>query len=326
MKKSLLTYVILLSQTFVLFSQSQSVHPEKIFTYTTYLSNFPDDAKKLDWWIPMASSNERQSVEVLSIKGLKGKITTETKYGNRMYYIGRDLKKTKPDDTLRVTITYKVKTAEKSVPEAKSLAPLEKVIPGENMQVYLGDNLLIPLKGPVADMYSRLELSPYPIRAARQIYDYLIDTMVYNYKAPGAGLGDVVWACNNLTGDCSDYHSIFIGLCRSHGIPADHGFGWPLRVSEGRTPVKYWHCWAKFWVEGPGWITIDASEADKHPEQKDYLFGTLNEVYLTISHGRDVILSPAQAGQPLNIFADPYAEIDGKKRENIWWIGYVENK
>ena len=70
--------------------------------------------------------------------------------------------------------------------------------------------------------------------------------MVYNYKAPGAG--DVIWACTNKTGDCSDYHSIFIGVCRSSGIPADHIFGLPLKA--GKNETKDWHCWASFWVKG----------------------------------------------------------------------------
>ena len=294
-----------------------------VFTYKTRVAGWSTNARTLDWWVPVASSNDRQTVEIVEIKGKKGKFTTEKKYGNRMYYVRQDLQKADPKDTLWLTITYKVTLNEKVVPEAKSLAQLPKVVPGKEMDVYLGSNQLIPLEGPVKNLYETLDLSPYPIVAARQIYDYLIDNMVYNYKAPGAGLGDVVWACDNMTGDCSDYHSIFIGLCRTHGIPADHAFGWPLRLKDGKGTVKYWHCWAKFWTEGAGWTTIDASEADKHPEQRDYLFGTLSDTYLTISHGRDVVLNPEQKGAPLNIFADPYVEVDGQTMENIWWEGQV---
>jgi hypothetical protein len=43
-----------------------------------------------------------------------------------------------------------------------------------------------------------------------------------------------------------------------------------------------------------------------------------------LSHGRDVILSPEQKGPPLNIFADPYVEIDGVKFEGAKWIGTFE--
>ena len=177
------------------------------------------------------------------------------------------------------------------------------------------------MKGPIIELRDAMQLPAQPIAAAKKIYESLITSMVYNYQAPGAGIGDALWACDSKTGDCSDYHSVFIGVCRSAGIPADHEFGIPLRPARANYPIKDWHCWAKFWVQGPGWITVDASEADKHPELKEYLFGTLSSDYLTISHGRDVDLMPKQKGASLNIFADPYSEIDGKPFSGIKWVG-----
>ncbi|HEX5023866.1 MAG TPA: transglutaminase domain-containing protein [Agriterribacter sp.] len=293
-------------------------------TYSCRVINIPADAKELDWWIPVPSSDDRQTVELLPVAPALGQITTEQKYGNRMLYRHYNLNTVKPADTLTITMTYILQLNEKSVPQAKSLAALPKEMAGNGMDVYLSSTRLIPLEGPIASLNQQLQLQDEPIRAARQIYDYLIDNMVYNYKAPGAGVGDVVWACNSKTGDCSDYHSIFIGLCRSSGIPADHVFGLPLRSNQEKGLVKDWHCWARFFVEGPGWITIDASEADKHPELRDYLFGTLSDQYLTLSHGRDVVLEPAQQGPPLNIFADPYVEVDGKPFTEVKWEGSFE--
>ncbi len=238
-----------------------------------------------------------------------------------MYYVQYHPQNEKLEDTVKIIFSYEVIIREKSVPEAKQLAPLPKVKPSESYQVYLTGNRMIPLEGPIIELKNAMNLPDQPIAAGRKIYDNLINRMVYNYKAPGAGLGDAVWACSSKTGDCSDYHSVFIGICRASGIPADHEFGIPLRNAQPSRIVKYWHCWAKFWVQGPGWITVDASEADKHPELTDYLFGTLSDDYLTLSHGRDVILQPRQKGEPLNIFADPYAEADGALFEGIKWFG-----
>ncbi len=104
---------------------------------------------------------------------------------------------------------------------------------------------------------------------------------------------------------------MFIALMRNVGIPADHEFGFPIRTpgSEGRIPS--YHCWARFHVEGVGWIPLDASEADKHPELFDYNFGAQSVNLFKFSHGRDVNLVPQQAGPALNKFIEPYAEIDG---------------
>lgn len=316
-------YITLFAAIFIACSgYADTTQPRTLtLTYTCHITNIPSGTKQLNCWIPVPSSDERQTVELLS--GFSsGKITTEHKYGNQVYYNQIMMNKVNVKDSLTITLRYKVKLKEKSVPEAS--AGLPKADAGGTMKVYLASNRLIPLDGPIEAIHRQLQLEKEPIKAARQIYDYLIDNMIYNYKAPGAGIGDVLWACNSKTGDCSDYHSVFIALCRSEGIPADHVFGLPLNVTPGKGKVKDWHCWARFYVQGPGWITIDASEADKHPELRDYLFGTLSNRYLTISHGRDVVLEPPQQGPALNIFADPYVEIDGKPFTKVKWEGTFE--
>jgi hypothetical protein len=41
----------------------------------------------------------------------------------------------------------------------------------------------------------------------------------------------------------------------------------------------------------------------------------VNRVQFSV--GRDLVLNPAQAGEPLNYFVYPYVEVDGKKWENV---------
>lgn len=58
-------------------------------------------------------------------------------------------------------------------------------------------------------------------------------------------------------------------------------------------------------------MPVDISEADKHPELKEYYFGNLTENRIALSKGRDIVLVPKQAGAPLNYFIYPYVEVDG---------------
>jgi len=57
---------------------------------------------------------------------------------------------------------------------------------------------------------------------------------------------------------------------------------------------------------------VDASEAWKHPDKKDYFFGAHDDNRLQFTVGRDIRLDPSQQGDPLNYFIYPYAELDGK--------------
>jgi transglutaminase-like putative cysteine protease len=146
---------------------------------------------------------------------------------------------------------------------------------------------------------------------ARALYDNTLERMDYDKSGTGWGRGDFRYACDVGKGNCTDFHSYFIGLCRNIGIPAyfEIGLSVPGDPDSGQTGT--YHCWAYYW-NGGAWIPVDISEADRHPEKRDYFFGNLDEDRLAFTVGRDIVLSPPQEGPPLNYFILPYAEVDGR--------------
>ena len=114
-------------------------------------------------------------------------------------------------------------------------------------------------------------------------------------------------------GICTDYHSLFISLVRSLGIPAkfEIGFRMPKEPQEGK--LNGYHCWAKFYIKGKGWIPVDISEADKYPQKRDYYFGNIDEDRIRLTAGRDIILKEARDLRSLNFFVYPYAELNGQQ-------------
>ena len=96
------------------------------------------------------------------------------------------------------------------------------------------------------------------------------------------------------------------------GIPARFAIGFPLPPERGRGRSAGYHCWAEFYAKGIGWVPVDASEAAKNPDKREYFFGHHDENRLEFSKGRDVVLTPRQQGGPLNYFIYPYAELDGR--------------
>jgi transglutaminase-like putative cysteine protease len=148
--------------------------------------------------------------------------------------------------------------------------------------------------------------------AAKAIYDVIDDALTYGKDKPGWGEGDSVWACESKTGNCTDFHSLFLSLARSRGIPAKFEIGFGLPEKRGAGDVPGYHCWAKFRPDGKGWMPVDISEANKHPEKRGYYFGNLTEDRVAFSTGRDLTLVPKQEGGPVNFFIYPYVEVDGK--------------
>ena len=86
---------------------------------------------------------------------------------------------------------------------------------------------------------------------------------------------------------------------------------------EASGTIPGYHCWAEFYMEGQGWVPVDASEAWKHPELADYYFGERDGNRLLISVGRDIQLVPRQQGEPVNIFFAPHVEVDGQAFSDV---------
>ena len=171
----------------------------------------------------------------------------------------------------------------------------------------------VPLDGTIAELSAQQTRGLQdPVEKGRAIYNYVIATMRYDKSGTGWGNGDAIWACTAKRGNCTDFHSLFIGMMRAAGIPARFEIGFPLPSDQHAGTIPGYHCWAQFYVKKYGWIPVDASEAWKHPEKKDYFFGAHDDDRVQFTVGRDIRLNPPQQGAPLNYFIYPYAEIDGK--------------
>ena len=185
------------------------------FVDSVQVADLPKGASTVDLWMPVPSDCEGQKIESVDVvRPAGGRIATEPRYKNRIYYkrFSGPFEKASPP-TAR--LVFKVIRTEIIVPQAKSLLPTVRSANSRVLDVYLRPNRLIPIGGKIGQMASALNLPKNdPLRTGRRLYDYLIDRMDYNWKAPGAGRGDVLWACDSRTGDCSDYHSMFIALCR----------------------------------------------------------------------------------------------------------------
>jgi transglutaminase-like putative cysteine protease len=183
---------------------------------------------------------------------------------------------------------------------------------------YLEPDKLVPLDGTIAELAKEHTAGDTTeIEKARHIYEYVVATMRYDKTGEGWGRGDAIWACTAKRGNCTDFHSLFIGMMRSSGIPARFEMGFSLPEGKTEGDIAGYHCWAEFYLNGIGWVPVDASEAWKNPAKHDYFFGAhdVNRVFFT--YGRDIRLSSEQKGDPLNYFIYPYAEINGQAVKNL---------
>jgi transglutaminase-like putative cysteine protease len=232
--------------------------------------------------------------------------TVEPKYGNQLLYFEA---KARPDGTMPLSVTYRVKRREIKGESRTAAVKAEE-------ELFLKPDAKVPV-GPQTKPMKLVEGKQLPDEAlarARVFYDLVNAHMVYSKDRPGWGRGDAEWACDSRFGNCSDFHSLFISLARSHQMPAKFEMGFPVPEKRGKGDVAGYHCWAFFKPAGAGkgWVPVDISEANKIPSMKDYYFGNLTEDRVGFSVGRDLTLVPKQDGPPLNFLIYPYVEVGGK--------------
>jgi hypothetical protein len=122
------------------------------------------------------------------------------------------------------------------------------------------------------------------------------------------GKGNSIYACDIGVGNCTDYHSYFMSLGRTLGVPVRFHMGFPI-PSESEGTVDGYHCWADYYIEGEGWYPVDISEGDKDPQRKDYYFGTLDNNRVEMILGRDIKLEGYEM-ETTNLFIYPIMEIN----------------
>ena len=288
------------------------------FTYTFTVKDIPAGTKMVRVWVPVAHTDEHQTVRLVNVKSpVQTRMTEESEYGNQMLYaeINNPVQPI-ADFSLEYEVTRReYSRGDYAQLEMKDTKP--GIVPA-SMQRYIDPDKLIPTDGKIKELAIQVTGSKSgTVSKAKAAYDYLFDTMKYDKTGTGWGRGDAVWACDAKHGNCTDFHSPFIGMMRADDIPARFDIGFPIPENKEKGDVAGYHCWAEFFARNIGWVPVDISEAWKAKEKAGYFFGTVDANRVQLSTGRDITLSPKQDGAPVNYFVYPYVEVDGKTYEGL---------
>ncbi len=297
---------------FSAFSQASAPERSFEFTYLTRVPGLPADTKTSRIWIPLPQSDSYQTITNLKIESPFPYTThRDSEYGNEYVYL--EVSAARVAGPAEVRIYFQATRQEHRVALGAQPIAAKTGAGAGDLRRFLQPDQRVPLEGIIGELSAReTRRMPDAPAKARAIYDYVIATMRYDKSGTGWGNGDAVWACTAKRGNCTDFHSLFIGMVRAAGIPARFEIGFSLPEDQHRGTIAGYHCWAEFYVAPYGWIPVDASEAWKHPEKKNYFFGAHDDNRVQFSVGRDIRLDPPQQGDPLNYFIYPYAEVDGK--------------
>jgi hypothetical protein len=264
-----------------------------------YRAKLPQIGSEARIWLPLASSDTFQRVEIKSIRAPEPwRELDEREHGNKVLFLTAG----PSDGGKTIEICYHVKRFEKS----------EYAVREPTVEKYLHPENLVPTNETFRTIALQVTRGKTTDMArARALYDHVIEKLRYAKYGSGWGVGDAVYACDARSGNCSDFHSYFIALAREIGIPARFAIGAGIPSERNDGGIDGYHCWAEFFADGK-WVPVDISEADKNSSLADYYFGHHPANRFELSKGRDLIVDPEPSSGPINFLAYPVVEVDGK--------------
>lgn len=262
----------------------------------------PTSKKKSKIWIPIPQTDYYQDVVLDTVLGLQSyQYTNDKQFNNKILFAEFSPR----ENPMEIELHYSAKRREKSA--------YEDTTP-ENGK-FLQSNQLMPVNRTfekLADSIIGKKFNQEKLVWARALYDYVIDNMKY-MKYGKFGNGDAQHACDSKTGNCTEFHSLFISLARSVNIPARFAVGVAIPSDRNDGGIDGYHCWAEFFADGKWW-PIDISEANKYSALATYYFGHHPANRLELSKGRDLVVSNYHTNEPINFLAYPVYEEDGNQK------------
>ena len=264
-----------------------------------YRVKLPDITGEARVWIPLAKTDAFQSVTVEELNvPMRWEKARDREYGNDICVL-----QPRPEDSGKtIEVRYRVVRKEK--------APY----PANNAEAarYLRPEKLVPIDETFRTLAEKAAAGKTnDLDRAKALYDHVMGRMRYDKSGTGWGRGDAKYACDMRTGNCTDFHSYFIALARSIGIPARFAIGATIPADRNEGTIEGYHCWAEFLADGR-WVPVDISEAWKNPKLADYYFGHNPANRFELTKGRDLVVDPEPQSGPINFLAYPLLEMNGE--------------
>jgi transglutaminase-like putative cysteine protease len=286
-------------------------------------------------WVPVPSVDTAWQKSLESAMSSNGKVRmlADGREGARMAYAEFDAAQMQPF----VEVTSRIQTQNRLQDWKQKSVPAETAA---SLAQWTRATKLIPVDGIVLSTASEATKGARnDVEKAQKIFDWIVSNTYREPKVRGCGEGDIqtMLETGNLGGKCADLNALFVGLCRSVGLPARDVYG--LRVAPSAFGYKELggisaklqgaqHCRAEVYLQGYGWVAMDPADVAKVMRQetaqwiKDprnpvvapvnrVLFGGWEGNWMAYNTAHDVVLPNAQ-GPRLGFLMYPHAETGGQ--------------
>jgi len=123
----------------------------------------------------------------------------------------------------------------------------------------------------------------------KMLFEYIVSNFQYRYPVKHRGVSCL--DLNSLKGDCAEYSSLFVTMCRILKIPARNETGFVL-FPEQKKILE--HAWSSVYLEKKGWVDMDTQYASIESRRVGFkkYFAKRSDYRLNFVHGFNISLKP----------------------------------
>ena len=201
--------------------------------------------------MPLPQSNKYQDIANLTYSG--GEEIVEGRYGNHVLITNRS---DFPGSQYVMSSSFAVHPIPVKVDVSKITNIPDYDPNSEPCQLHLGDRgeYIVTSNPYIVETGDKLwKESANVLDYARRCYEYVAK----NFKYINGSWRTLSQILKEGGGECGDFSTIVVNLLRYKGIPSRHNIC--LRLNGG------YHVWADFYIEGYGWIPLDAQYKNANP-------------------------------------------------------------
>jgi transglutaminase-like putative cysteine protease len=290
-------------------------------------------------WLPVPSvdSEWQHSLDDAFVTNGSARMTGDVHYGAKILYVEFAASEKQP----YVELTSRIQTKNRAVNWSSRQTVHEDAA---SLAIWTQPTALLPTDGIVRETALKAtEGARTDVEKVRTIYDWVVANTYREPKVRGCGEGDIktMLETGNLGGKCADLNAIFVGMCRSMGIPARDVYG--LRLAPSAFGYKELsgnpaslkgaqHCRAEVFLKDFGWVAMDPADVAKvmRMETADWIKTTDNPVvapvnkalfggwegnWLAWNTAHDVAL-PNAKGPKLGFLMYPVAETEEERLDS----------
>jgi transglutaminase-like putative cysteine protease len=256
------------------------IHSPKKFSiqYQATLNSFDNNIVRA--WIAQPLNSKTQKIESFSVSP-KPQSQYKDNQGNKILYFAFNNQK-----IIKIRMNVKATLLKNKIDLTKEKFSLPSAS-SKLYQKYTKNERFLEQTPAVKNLTQKIiNDNDYVLDNIQSIFNFVIKNFKYCYPVKKRGVKYL--NLNNLEGDCGEYSSLFVAMCRTLNIPARNNTGFVI-FSKQKKVVE--HGWASVYLKPYGWLDFDTQYASLEKNTKKY-FAQRNDYRIVFTNGFNIPLKP----------------------------------